>query len=237
MAGCCRKKTDGAHLAGGLGWERWDVLVGGLHCAEFIDSATSKRARANMLGAGVGTSSEVLATEAVILTHHEEAAVTSHLVVFHHGIDGEARDLRAIHDAIGSRDGVELWDTRANEKWRSHAGIFGCAERVWDALRPKLENLIAALSGRKLRVSFVGHSLGGLILRAVACKLHLCPIRAALCDGHAHLHRRTASGLPPARQWRQGRRRASDDRIWPVAHASRFAHDQGQARPGAPARQ
>ena len=149
-----------------------------------------------MLGAGVfgGDSSEVLATEAVILTHHEEAAVTSHLVIFHHGIDGEARDLRAIHDAIGSRDGVELWDTRANEKWRSHAGIFGCAERVWDALRPKLENIIAASSGRKLRVSFVGHSLGGLILRAVACKLHTsvqfaphCVLDSLICIAAPHL--------------------------------------------------
>ena len=95
---------------------------------------------------------------------------------------------------IGRRDGVELWDTRANEKWRSHAGIFGCAERVWDALRPKLENLIAALSGRKLRVSFVGHSLGGLILRAVACKLHNsvqfaphCVMDTLICIAAPHL--------------------------------------------------
>ena len=71
------------------------------------DGDARRNDSATMLGAGVfgGDTSEVLATEAVILTHHEEAAVTSHLVIFHHGIDGEARDLRAIHDAIGSRGG------------------------------------------------------------------------------------------------------------------------------------
>ena len=48
--------------------------------------------------------------------------------------------------------------------------MFVCAERLWSALRPTLERLLAAqgTDAPPLKLSFIGHSMGGLILRQVA---------------------------------------------------------------------
>ena len=103
----------------------------------------------------------------------DERASVSHLVVLAHGIDGTVRDMHAIRAAIeaSGAPGVTAWETRANEGWRTHAGIFGCAERVWSALSPELEHLTAT-AALPLRVSFIGHSMGAMVLRAVAAMLH-----------------------------------------------------------------
>lgn len=109
---------------------------------------------------------DAISASSVLVTHVTERL--KHLVVLHHGIDGDAKDLHAIRHAIERRGvaGVECWETRANEG-KTHAGIFACADRVWTVLLP----LLTHHSG-PLRVSFVGHSMGGLVLRAVAAKLH-----------------------------------------------------------------
>ena len=126
----------------------------------------------------------------------DEKARVSHLVVLAHGIDGTVRDMHAIREAIetSGAPGVTAWETKANEGSRTHAGVFGCAERVWNALLPELEKLkpTAALP---LHVSFIGHSMGALVLRAVAAMLHASSrfadssvvLDTLMCIGAPHL--------------------------------------------------
>ena len=98
------------------------------------------------------------------------------LIVLQHGINGHAVDLDAVRAhtsnlAIVKGLAVELWDSHINEGRRTHHGIEKCGDRLWAELRTKLLSM-SADRGRSVRVSFVGHSMGGLILRVVATRLH-----------------------------------------------------------------
>ena len=99
-----------------------------------------------------------------------------YLVVLCHGLDGDPSNLAALKEAITSALGpqkahfVRLWDSKANRGGRMRDGIEACAGRLWSELLPLLKSKIA-LHDLIIRVSFVGHSLGGLILRALAGRL------------------------------------------------------------------
>lgn len=95
-----------------------------------------------------------------------------HLIIFAHGIDGTTEDLRNVREEIqslASASGlaVQCWSTSVNHSSKTHAGVHECARRLWDQLVSKLEALAPSS-----KVSFIGHSLGGLIVRDVAAKLH-----------------------------------------------------------------
>ena len=103
---------------------------------------------------------------------------TTHVVVLMHGIDGEVKDMHAVKAAILEKQvpGLDVFTTPCNHG-KTHRGVQECAQRFWDALQPELQAKAALTSG--LRVSFVGHSMGGLVLRRVATLLHNAP---NLCD-------------------------------------------------------
>ena len=91
-----------------------------------------------------------------------------HVVVMQHGIDGHDSDFDALRNELNSNpDAFRVWDTKCNHG-RTHEGIARCSERLWQ----ELEGFLASLEGRKLRVSLVGHSFGGLLLRHCAVRLH-----------------------------------------------------------------
>lgn len=116
-------------------------------------------------------------SNAVLVTDDAKAtATTTHLIILAHGIDGAASDMHAVREAILGLHiaGVEVWETRANEGSFTHDGIFKCAERIWIELLPAIEERTASLQS-PLRISFVGHSMGGLMLRAVSAILHASP--------------------------------------------------------------
>ena len=127
----------------------------------------------------------------------ELSATTSHLVVLAHGIDGDSSDLFAIRDEILGKavKGLECWQTSANHGAVTHTGVLACANLLWDALRSPLEGLCSARqnsgASNKLRISFIGHAMGGLILRVVAAKVHATGLSVdldtLLCISSPHL--------------------------------------------------
>ena len=103
-----------------------------------------------------------------------------HLIVLSHGIDGEPCDMHAIRASIerSAAPEVQVWETDVIQGVKTRAGIHDCADRVWSVLCPKIETLCDGLAGKAvLRVSFVGHSMGGLVLRSVATKLYTSTLR------------------------------------------------------------
>ena len=107
-----------------------------------------------------------------------------HLFVLAHGIDGTTEDLCNIRKEIQSLAAasdlpVQCWNTNVNKNSKTHAGVHECARRIWDQLVVKLETLAPSS-----KVSFIGHSLGGLMLRHVAAKLH-----ASRASRAPHAHR------------------------------------------------
>lgn len=116
---------------------------------------------------------------------------TTHLIVLMHGIEGDRRDMQAIEEAVklSNMVGVETWNSTSSEGARTHSGIFGCAEFLWAGLE---HEIIRRCRGpAPLKVSFVGHSMGALILRAVAARLHASPHNVVLdtliCVAAPHL--------------------------------------------------
>ena len=101
-----------------------------------------------------------------------------YLVLFCHGLDGDPTNLTAIKEEILSLLGpdgkrVHLWDSVVNVGSGMRDGIKVCTDRLWSELLPLLKSKLAA-HDFIVRVSFIGHSLGGLILRAVAMRLYVC---------------------------------------------------------------
>ena len=98
-----------------------------------------------------------------------------YLLVFAHGIDGSPADLDAVKQEIRSTTTglkhVELWDSPINTGGRMKDGVHVCATRLWHELLPMLQAKLSA-SSSTIRMSFIGHSLGGLILRAVLTRMH-----------------------------------------------------------------
>ena len=89
------------------------------------------------------------------------------LVVLSHGIDGCPADMDEVRTQLHAVDPeVEVFDSPVNKGRKTSAGIELCAERLWIELRARLER-----ETRAVALSLVGHSLGGLILRAVAVRL------------------------------------------------------------------
>ena len=128
-----------------------------------------------------------------VVAHLASDATVEHLIVLAHGIDGEAKDLHAIRDEIQRHSSgkpwkedlaVEVWSTRVNEGSKTHAGIFDCADRLWAELRPRIDQILTSRSktASALRVSFVGHSMGGLVLRSVSTKLHAASFPNVVLD-------------------------------------------------------
>ena len=117
-----------------------------------------------------------------------------HLIALAHGIDGSVDDLTNLRIEIGKGSaGVQTFMTTSCHG-RTHDGIKCCADLYWAELRPFLENICKdCASSSPLRVSFVGHSLGGLILRAVAAKLLDCELQSCctldtmICIATPHL--------------------------------------------------
>ena len=101
-----------------------------------------------------------------------------HLIILAHGIDGDTSDLKAVRDEIllQANKGVEVFQTDVNCNSRTHAGVRRCCDRIWEVLLPRLKALCAA-STKRLRVSFIGHSFGGLCLRCLATKLFVSDLR------------------------------------------------------------
>ncbi|KAL1526252.1 hypothetical protein AB1Y20_014972 [Prymnesium parvum] len=98
------------------------------------------------------------------------------LFVLQHGIDGHTTDLDAIRartTELATARGISavVWDADVNEGSATHHGVIQCAARLWEALEPKLSSQLELHKG-DVRLSFVGHSLGGLILRVVAARLY-----------------------------------------------------------------
>ena len=108
---------------------------------------------------------------------HPSPTPIEHLIALNHGIDGSVTDMHAVRAALGelNKPGVEVWETTANTD-KTREGVLTCAERYWTALAVKLGDVLGcpenSAASSKLRISFVGHSMGALVLRAVAAKLH-----------------------------------------------------------------
>jgi len=111
-----------------------------------------------------------------------------YLVVLCHGIDGDPSNLGAIKRAFSSmldpNAMVHVWDSAANCGGRMKDGVGVCAERLWSELQPLLKEKLVAHS-RIIRVSFAGHSLGGLILRALATRLFVWCTEHGVADRFA----------------------------------------------------
>ena len=92
-----------------------------------------------------------------------------HVVVMQHGIDGHDSDFDALRNELNSHpEGFRVWDSKCNHG-RTHEGIARCAERLW----LELEAFLSTLDGQRCRISLVGHSFGGLLLRHCAVRLHV----------------------------------------------------------------
>jgi nicotinate-nucleotide adenylyltransferase len=104
-----------------------------------------------------------------------EEAPIEHLVLLAHGIDGAPSDMHAVRDALMElhETGLETWETEVNQGSKTHDGVECCAERYWAALQVKLGEILilANKASETLRISMVGHSFGGLVLRSVASRL------------------------------------------------------------------
>ena len=94
-----------------------------------------------------------------------------HLVVLQHGLDGHDSDFDALRHELRAHpddDEMIVWDTKCNHD-KTHEGIDACTRRLWRDLRATIREH----EGHPLRVSLVGHSFGGLVLRHCAVFLHL----------------------------------------------------------------
>lgn len=94
------------------------------------------------------------------------------LFVMQHGIDGRPADLDAVRtelSRVASGPDVQIWDTACNVGL-TNEGIETMSLRLWAELRTKLDDLRVA-GVRSVLLSFVGHSLGGLLLRRVAAEV------------------------------------------------------------------
>lgn len=112
-----------------------------------------------------------------------ESGERPHLVVLQHGIDGRDSDFSALrHELSLHPDDLEVWDTKCNHG-RTHEGIEACTERLWRDLEARLMQL----GGRRLRVSLVGHSFGGLLLRHCATRLHAFALQTGTIELHCYI--------------------------------------------------
>ena len=87
-----------------------------------------------------------------------------HLIIFVHGFQGNAFDLRLIRNQVSMcRSNTLLMCSRKNED-HTDEDISGMGER----LSKEIEQFIEEWCPNALfeKISFVGHSLGGLIIRA-----------------------------------------------------------------------
>ena len=95
------------------------------------------------------------------------AAGGQHLVVLVHGLFGKPADwrhvVRELEAGLGGR-GVRIFVSRTNLLWRTFDGVDVCGAR----LAAEVEALVAAEGAGLETISFVGHSLGGLIGRYAA---------------------------------------------------------------------
>ena len=88
-------------------------------------------------------------------------------VVLQHGMGGRASDLDAVRhnlkrEAAKAAQELEVWESKSNER-RTHDGVERCAMRIWKELQPRLTDVLTTSGAKLVRVSFVGHSLGGLM--------------------------------------------------------------------------
>ncbi|OMJ71010.1 hypothetical protein SteCoe_30882 [Stentor coeruleus] len=88
---------------------------------------------------------------------------STHLVVLVHGFQGSSSDLRIIKNMLCVSFPNNLYLCASSNDKDSESSIYVLGKRLADEIRDYLkENCVLSLG----RVSFIGHSLGGLIIRA-----------------------------------------------------------------------
>ncbi|KAJ3127038.1 hypothetical protein HK100_009958 [Physocladia obscura] len=137
------------------------VLIG------VLKRAMSKHARlmSNVFGVVHPAVMSVLAIERPRDDSEDERLYTKmvHLYVLEHGLWGESGHMKYVASQIETRDeAVEILNSNVNDGTHTYAGLDGCGARL-AAL------VVARLSNKSLpavdHISFVGYSLGGLIVR------------------------------------------------------------------------
>lgn len=95
--------------------------------------------------------------------NHPDFRPSIHLFVCVHGLLGSRYDMKRISDTLALlRPEAEILISKANENLTE-----GCIEEMGRRLASEVTTYIAALNSKRLeKISFIGHSLGGLIIRA-----------------------------------------------------------------------
>jgi alpha-beta hydrolase superfamily lysophospholipase len=90
---------------------------------------------------------------------------SNHLVVLCHGILGYSLDLKYFADGL-EKQGFVVLRSKSNEVYKSLDGLEVLAKNVKEEIMNVLEQ-----NPQLSRVSFIGNSLGGLVVRAVVKEL------------------------------------------------------------------
>jgi len=88
-----------------------------------------------------------------------------HLIILVHGLGGNSNDFKNLMGVFMQGLNLEeyyLYSSRCNEKYFTFAGISECGERLVNEIE-ELQDEIGLKNG--VKISFIGHSLGGLIIR------------------------------------------------------------------------
>ncbi|KAE9416582.1 hypothetical protein Angca_007498, partial [Angiostrongylus cantonensis] len=97
------------------------------------------------------------------------ATQQKHLVIFVHGLDGTCDDLSSYRNIFrvvsGCATGFCYLLSEAN-----HAKTWSDIDDLAQNLLSEVQSYIARLSEPPTRISFVAHSLGGVIVRAAVCR-------------------------------------------------------------------
>lgn len=131
---------------------------------------------------------------------------SSHLVVLVNGLWGQAKHFdtmkRALYDSLGDENYC-IHASKSNQLFATYDGIDACGRRLAD----EIEEIVANSRKNLGKISFIGHSMGGLISRNAIAKLFdresgtLCGLEPqhfiTLATPHVGFdHRHESAGLP-----------------------------------------
>lgn len=101
---------------------------------------------------------------------------TAHLVVLQHGLWGTARDVERLtqhlqtafeeqHAKEIKQDSVLVVNSTCNERALTYDGVDVCGARLANYIQDQVQHLQADQGVQVIKLSLIGYSLGGLIVR------------------------------------------------------------------------
>lgn len=108
--------------------------------------------------------------------HLETTSSLLHLVVCHHGLWGNPAHVeflaQYVKKTLGKKASVRVWNSRCNVARLTYDGVDACGDRLSQEILQVCSQLEGTGQGTVSKLTLIGYSLGGLIVRYAAGRLY-----------------------------------------------------------------